>query len=46
MKHEHCAVVLDLSANGVGIIRSLSKKGIKIYAFDTERAYKLSLIHI
>ncbi|QCR30398.1 carbamoyl-phosphate synthase [Priestia megaterium] len=41
MKHEHCAVVLDLSANGVGIIRSLSKKGIKVYAFDTERAYKI-----
>lgn len=36
MYHEHSAVVLDLSANGVGIIRSLARKGIKVYAFDVE----------
>ncbi|MEN3772504.1 carbamoyl-phosphate synthase [Priestia megaterium] len=41
MKHEHSAVVLDLSANGVGIIRSLARKGIKVYAFDTEKPYKI-----
>ncbi|MFE3893001.1 carbamoyl-phosphate synthase [Priestia sp. YIM B13446] len=41
MKHEHPAVILDLSANGVGIIRSLAKKGIKVYAFDTKKPYKI-----
>ncbi|MCF8890896.1 carboxylate--amine ligase [Priestia megaterium] len=41
MKHEHPAVILDLSANGVGIIRSLVKKGIKVYAFDTKKPYKI-----
>ncbi|TYR80641.1 carbamoyl-phosphate synthase [Priestia megaterium] len=41
MKHDHAAVVLDLSANGVGIIRSLARKGIKVYAFDTEKPYKI-----
>lgn len=41
MKHEHSAVILDLSANGVGIIRSLAKKGIKVYAFDTKKPYKI-----
>lgn len=40
MNHEHAAVVLDLSANGIGIIRSLAKKGIDVYAFDTENSYK------
>ncbi len=35
------AVVLDLSANGIGIIRSLGRKGIKVYAFDTFKKYKL-----
>lgn len=41
MYHEHSAVVLDLSANGVGIIRSLARKGIKVYAFDVEGPYKI-----
>lgn len=39
--HRHPAVVLDLSANGIGIIRSLARKGITIYGFDVERKYKL-----
>ncbi|WP_459500175.1 carboxylate--amine ligase [Bacillus sp. C1] len=41
MNHEHEAVVLDLSANGIGIIRGLARKGIKVYAFDVERVYKI-----
>ncbi|KIL45821.1 ATP-grasp domain-containing protein [Jeotgalibacillus soli] len=41
MKHDHPAVVLDFSANGVGIIRSLAKKGIDVYAYDTENPYKI-----
>ncbi|MEH7510850.1 carbamoyl-phosphate synthase, partial [Priestia megaterium] len=41
MNHEHSAVILDLSANGVGIIRSLARKGIKVYAFDTKKPYKI-----
>ncbi|MFE8700540.1 carbamoyl-phosphate synthase [Cytobacillus sp. FJAT-54145] len=39
MEHEHPAVVLDFSANGVGIIRSLARKGIKVFAYDTERPF-------
>ncbi|UII58256.1 carbamoyl-phosphate synthase (plasmid) [Cytobacillus spongiae] len=35
MKSSNPAVVLDLSANGVGIIHALSTKGIDVYAFDT-----------
>ncbi|KFN03815.1 carbamoyl-phosphate synthase [Bacillus clarus] len=41
MNHEHVAVVLDLSANGIGIIRGLARKGIKVYAFDVEGPYKI-----
>ncbi|MEH7463355.1 carbamoyl-phosphate synthase [Bacillus thuringiensis] len=41
MNHEHAAVVLDLSANGIGIIRSLARKGISVYAFDVEKPYKI-----
>ncbi|EIT86219.1 hypothetical protein A374_06456 [Fictibacillus macauensis ZFHKF-1] len=41
MHHNHAAVVLDLSANGIGIIRSLARKGITVYAFDTEKPYKI-----
>ncbi|KAB2460519.1 carbamoyl-phosphate synthase [Bacillus sp. CH126_4D] len=41
MNHEHVAVVLDLSANGIGIIRGLARKGIKVYAYDNEKAYKI-----
>ncbi|WP_281659009.1 carbamoyl-phosphate synthase [Halobacillus sp. Cin3] len=39
MMFTHPAVVLDLSANGVGIIHTLSRKGIDVYAFDTEGPY-------
>ncbi|RBP07831.1 carbamoyl-phosphate synthase [Rossellomorea aquimaris] len=39
MLSSHPAVVLDLSANGVGIIHALSRKGIDVYAFDTEGPY-------
>lgn len=35
------AVVLDLSANGISIIRSLARKGIKVYAYDIEIKYKI-----
>ncbi|MGJ7923305.1 carbamoyl-phosphate synthase [Neobacillus sp. LXY-4] len=41
MKHDIPAVVLDLSATGIGIVRSLAKKGIKVFAFDTEGKYKI-----
>ncbi|MBT2575007.1 carbamoyl-phosphate synthase [Bacillus sp. ISL-51] len=41
MKHEHAAVVLDFSANGIGMIRSLARKGIDVYAFDTEEPYRI-----
>ena len=41
MNHDTVAVVLDLSANGIGIIRSLGRRGIPIYAFDTEKKYKI-----
>ncbi|KGP73334.1 carbamoyl-phosphate synthase [Pontibacillus yanchengensis] len=40
MNHDHPAVVLDLSANGIGIIRSLARKGIDVYAYDTEGSYR------
>jgi UDP-N-acetylmuramoylalanine-D-glutamate ligase len=36
MQHDIPAVVLDLSATGNGIVRSLAKKGIRVYAFDTK----------
>ncbi|MGM0750690.1 MAG: carbamoyl-phosphate synthase [Bacillota bacterium] len=39
MMSSHPAVVLDLSANGVGIIHALARKGIEVYAFDTEGPY-------
>lgn len=41
MNHDTPAVVLDLSATGIGIIRSLKKKGINVYAFDVEGKYKI-----
>ena len=41
MQNEIPAVVLDLSATGIGIVRSLAKQGIKVYAYDTERKYKI-----
>ncbi len=41
MKHEHATVVLDFSANGIGIIRDLARRGIDVYAFDTEGPYRI-----
>lgn len=41
MRHDIPVVVLDLSVTGIGIVRSLAKKGIKVYAFDTEGKYKI-----
>ncbi|MEL3972012.1 carbamoyl-phosphate synthase [Rossellomorea oryzaecorticis] len=35
----HPAVVLDLSANGVGIIHALARRGIDVYAYDTKGPY-------
>jgi predicted ATP-grasp superfamily ATP-dependent carboligase len=39
-QHHYPAVVLDLSANGIGVVRSLGRKGIKVFAFDTDPKYK------
>jgi D-aspartate ligase len=39
--HAHTAFVLDFSANGIGIIHSLARKGIEVYAFDTEKPYRI-----
>lgn len=41
MQNEIPAVVLDLSATGIGIVRSLAKQGIQVYAYDTEGKYKI-----
>ena len=41
MRHDIPAVVLDLSATGIGIVRSLRKKGIKVYAFDIKGKYEI-----
>ncbi|MCH6264776.1 MULTISPECIES: carbamoyl-phosphate synthase [Neobacillus] len=41
MHHDIPAVVLDMSATGIGIVRSLAQKGIKVYAFDTLGKYKI-----
>lgn len=41
MKNEIPIVVLDLSATGIGIVRSLAKQGIQVYAYDTEEKYKI-----
>lgn len=40
-RRDHPAVVLDLSANGIGVARSLKRRGIPVYAFDTEAKYKI-----
>ncbi|WP_309123286.1 carbamoyl-phosphate synthase [Paenibacillus sp.] len=40
MNHDIPAVVLDLSANGIGIVRALRRKGIRVFAFDTSRNYR------
>ncbi|WP_408607163.1 carboxylate--amine ligase [Lottiidibacillus patelloidae] len=37
---KHAAVVLDFSANGVGIIHTLARKGIDVYAYDTKGPYQ------
>ena len=39
-RRDYPAVVLDLSANGIGIVRSLGRKGISVFAFDTEPKYR------
>ncbi|WP_231688127.1 carboxylate--amine ligase [Bacillus sp. FJAT-18017] len=39
-KHDFPAIVLDLSINGLGIIRSLKRKGIMVYAYDVLSKYK------
>jgi D-aspartate ligase len=41
LNHQYPAVILDMSANGIGICRSLNKKGIKTFAFDKESNYKI-----
>ena len=41
MQHDISAVVLDLSATGIGIVRSLKKKGIKVYAYDIKGKYEI-----
>src|SRR5699024_12411847 len=41
MRHDISAVVLDLSATGVGIVRRLKKKGITVYAFDSKEKYTI-----
>jgi len=39
-RHDCSAVVLDLSANGIGVVRSLGRKGIRVFAYDIEPKYK------
>ncbi|MBM7652294.1 carboxylate--amine ligase [Neobacillus cucumis] len=41
MKHDIPAVVLDLSATGIGIVRSLAEKGIQVYAYDSKGKYEI-----
>lgn len=41
MTHDHPAVVLDLSATGIGIIRSLKQKGIQTNAYDVKGKYEI-----
>ncbi len=41
MKQNIPAAVLDLSATGIGIVRSLKKEGIQVYAYDTEEKVKI-----
>ncbi|BAU28301.1 putative ATP-grasp superfamily ATP-dependent carboligase [Aneurinibacillus soli] len=41
MQHDIPAVVLDLSATGIGIVRSLKEKGIRVYAYDTKGKYEI-----
>lgn len=41
MKHDVAAVVLNLSATGIGVIRNLRSKGIEVHAYDIESRYRL-----
>ena len=41
MRHDISAVVLDLSATGIGIARSLREKGINVFAFDIKGKYEI-----
>ena len=41
MRHDIPAVVLDLSATGIGIVRSLKEKGIDVYAYDIKGKYEI-----
>ena len=41
MRHDIPAVVLDLSATGIGIVRSLKEKGINVYAYDIKGKYEI-----
>ncbi len=36
-KNNVSAVVLGMGVNGLGVVRSLSKEGVKVYAFDEDR---------
>lgn len=41
MRHDIHAVVLDLSATGIGIVRSLKEKKINVLAYDVEGKYEI-----
>lgn len=41
MRHDIRAVVLDLSATGIGIVRSLHEKGINVHAYDVKGKYEI-----
>ena len=41
MHNDISAVVLDLSATGIGIVRSLKKESINVYAFDVKGKYEI-----
>lgn len=41
MRYDIPAVVLDLSATGIGIVRSLKNEGITVYAFDVKGKYEI-----
>lgn len=41
MLHDISAVVLDLSATGIGIVRSLNNQGIQVYAYDIKGKYEI-----
>lgn len=41
MRQDTPAVVLDLSPTGIGIVRSLRKEGVKVFAFDIKGKYDI-----